>query len=103
MATGRARRELVAGLGKLDRHLGNATIEVVFDSDLADGRPMTVTESGVVVRFAEADVIADDVLVELAAVHGTASIVISDDREVRDRSARHGATVLWAKALAAWL
>ena len=49
------------------------------------------------------DVIADDVLVDLAAEHGATAIVISDDREVRDRSARHGATVLWAKALAAWL
>lgn len=103
MATGRARRELVTGLGKLDRHLGEVTIEVVFDSDLVDGRPITVTESGVVVRFADADVIADDVLVDLAAEHGSTAIVISDDREVRDRSARHGATVLWAKALAAWL
>ncbi|MEA3511637.1 MAG: hypothetical protein U9R51_09400, partial [Actinomycetota bacterium] len=63
----------------------------------------TVTESGVVVRFAGVDVIADDVLVDLAAERGITAIVISDDREVRDRSARHGATVLWAKALATWL
>jgi predicted RNA-binding protein with PIN domain len=103
MASGRARRELIASLGKLDRHLGDATIEIVFDSDLADGRPITLTESGVVVRFAEAEVIADDVLVDLAVDYGSAAVVISDDREVRDRSARHGATVLWAKALAAWL
>lgn len=103
MATGRARRELVAGLGKLDRHLGDATIEVVFDSVLVDGRPVTVTENGIVVRFADVDVIADDVLVDLAADHGEKAIVISDDREVRDRAGRHGATVLWAKALAAWL
>ena len=103
MATGRARRELIAALGKLDRHLGDSTIEIVFDSDLADGRPITVTERGIVVRFAEPDVIADDVLVELAAEHGATAIVISDDREVRDRSARNGSTVLWAKALAAWL
>ncbi len=103
MATGRARRELVTGLGKLNRYLGDATVEVVFDSDLTDGRPVTVTESGVVVRFTDVEIIADDVLVELAAEHGATAIVISDDREVRDRSARHGATVLWAKALAAWL
>lgn len=103
MATPRARRELITGLGKLDRHLGDSGIEIVFDSDLADGRPITVTESGIVVRFAEAEVIADDVVVELAAEYGAAAIVISDDREVRDRSTRHGSTVLWAKALAAWL
>jgi hypothetical protein len=29
--------------------------------------------------------------------------VISNDRELRDRCARYGATVLWADALAAWL
>lgn len=103
MATGRARRELITALGKLKRHVGDATIEVVFDSGLADGRPTTLTESGVVVRFADAEVIADDVLVDLAADCGSAAIVISDDREVRDRSAHYGATVLWAKALAAWL
>jgi hypothetical protein len=103
MATGRARRELVTRLGKLDRHLGEATIEVVFDSDLIDGRPVTVTEGGVVIRFTDVEVIADDVLVDRAAEYGAAAIVISDDRDVRDRSARHGATVLWAKALAAWL
>ncbi len=103
MATARARRELITALGKLDRHLGDSTIEIVFDSDLADGRPITVTDRGIVVRFAGPDVIADDVLVELAAEHGATAIVVSDDREVRDCSARHGSTVLWAKALAAWL
>ncbi len=103
MATGRARRELVTTLGKLDRHLGDATIEIVFDSDLSDGRPITVTETGIVVRFADMERIADDVLAELAEKHGAAAIVVSDDRELRDRCARHGATVLWAKALAAWL
>lgn len=103
MATGGARRNLVASLGKLDRHLGAATIQVVFDSDLSDGRPLTVTENGVVVRFAEADVIADDVLVELAAEYGSGAVVVSNDRELRDRCARHGATVLWANALVSWL
>jgi hypothetical protein len=103
MATGRARRDLVAGLGKLRRHLGEAAVEVVFDSALSDGRPTSVTEDGIVVRFAAAEVTADDVLVELAAGHGAWAVVVSDDRELRDRCARHGATVLWAKALAAWL
>ncbi len=103
MADPRARRELIARLGKLDRHLGEAAIEVVFDSDLSDGRSLSVTENGIVVRFTEAEVIADDVLVELAAEHGATAVVISNDRELRDRCARHGATVLWARALAAWL
>ena len=103
MASGRARRALVARLGKLTRHLGDSAIEVVFDSDLDEGRSSTVTSTGIVVRFAQGDLIADDVIDQRAArLRGTA-IVVSDDREVRDRCAGYGATVLWAQALAAWL
>jgi TolA-binding protein len=103
MATGRARRGLIAVLGRLVRHLGSASVEVVFDSALQDGRAVSTSDAGVVVRFAPEELIADDVIVELADEHGTAAVVISDDREVRERSARHGATVLWAQALADWL
>jgi len=103
MATGRARRSLVASLGKLTRHLGDSTIEVVFDSDLDEGRPRTVSDTGIVVRFAQGDLIADDVIVERAARLRQAAIVVSDDREVRDRCTGYGATLLWAQALARWL
>ena len=103
MASGRARRALVARLGKLTRHLGDSAIEVVFDSDLDEGRSSTVTSTGIVVRFAQCELIADDVIDQRASqLRGTA-IVVSDDREVRDRCAGYGATVLWAQALAAWL
>ena len=103
MATGRARRSLVASLGKLTRHLGDSTTEVVFDSDLDEGRPSTESETGIIVRFAQGDRIADDVIVERAARLRQAAIVVSDDREVRDRCTGYGATVLWAQALAGWL
>ncbi len=103
MATGRARRSLIASLGKLTRHLGDSTIEVVFDSDLDEGRPRTVSDTGIVVRFAQGDLIADDVIVERAARLRQAAIVVSDDREVRDRCTGYGATLLWAQALARWL
>ncbi|MEN8235079.1 MAG: NYN domain-containing protein [Actinomycetota bacterium] len=103
MATARARKELVGALGRLERHVGNARIEVIFDSDLRDGRPVSVTDSGIVVRFAEEGVIADDVIVSLAAEHGGSVVVISDDREVRERCNVYGAAVLWSKALADWL
>jgi predicted RNA-binding protein with PIN domain/predicted nucleic acid-binding Zn-ribbon protein len=103
MATGRARRALVAGLGKLARHLGGSVIEVVFDSDLEDGRSSTVTEAGIVVRFAQGDLIADDLIVERTGTLREAAVVVSDDREVRDRCGEYGATVLWSRALAEWL
>ena len=103
MATGRARRSLVASLGKLARHLGDSVIEVVFDSDLEEGRSSSVTPTGIVVRFAQGDLIADDLIVERAEKLRDAAVVVSDDREVRDRCGGYGATVLWARALADWL
>lgn len=103
MATGRARKELVVSLGRLERHLGDGRVDIVFDSDLRDGRPISIADSGIVVRFAEEALLADDVLVHLAAELGASAIVVSDDREVRERCSAHGAAVLWAKALADWL
>lgn len=103
MATGRARRELTASLGKLSRHLGDSSVEVVFDSDLEEGRPKSVTSIGIVVRFAPGDLIADDVIARRVETLRHLAVVISDDREVRDLCGRLGATVLWARALAGWL
>ena len=103
IASGRARRRLVTSLGRLMRHLGSSSVIVVFDSDLEGGREETRSDDGVIVRYAPADRIADDVIVDLAADHGSAAVVISNDREVRERSTLHGATVLWARALADWL
>lgn len=103
MATGRARRDLVTALGRLVRHLGSSSVEVVFDSGLRDGRAVSRSDEGIVVRFAPEELIADDVIARIAEEHGAAAVVISDDREVRERSSRHGATVLWARALADWL
>jgi predicted RNA-binding protein with PIN domain len=76
---------------------------VVFDSDLEEGRSSSVTESGIVVRFAQGDLIADDLIVERAETLRNAAVVISDDREVRERCGGYGATVLWSRALAEWL
>lgn len=103
LASGRARRRLVTALGRLVRHLGSSTVVVVFDSALEDGRSTVTSDAGVVVQYAPADLIADDVIVDLAAEHGASTVVVSDDREVRERAGTHGATGLWAKALAAWL
>ena len=103
MATGRARRALIASVGKLTRHLGDSVIEVVFDSDLEEGRSSSVSVLGIVVRFAQGDLIADDLIVEHAEKLREAAVVISDDREVRERCGGYGATVLWSQALADWL
>jgi rRNA-processing protein FCF1 len=55
---------------------------------------------GVVVTFAPPGTSADDVIVRLAAVPGT--VVISNDREVRERATQAGALALWSEALVAW-
>lgn len=103
MASSRARRDLVVSLARLRRHLGDSRVEVVFDSRLRDGRPVAVSDSGIVVRFAEEGRLADDVLVDLAKEWGAGAIVVSDDREVRERAGANGAAALWAKSLAEWL
>ena len=102
MATGAARRDLITMLGRLLRFLRKGRVVAVFDSVLSDGRSATRDDSGVEVRFADAGSIADDAIVEMAADLGSRAVIISDDREVRERSDVHGATVLWSQALVSW-
>lgn len=102
MATGAARKELVGMLGRLLRSLRDGRVIAVFDSALGDGRPGLRDESGVEIRFTSAGIIADDVIVEMAADLGSGAVVISDDRDVRERSDDHGALVLWSSALIDW-
>lgn len=74
------------------------SLTVVYDS--AEGASVRRGPAGVAVRFTEPGVSADDVLVDLAAVPG--SVVISNDREVRERATAVGALALWSDALVAW-
>ncbi len=92
------RKRLVDRLGRFRRSLGRP-VEVVFDSSLHGGRE-TLVSDGVVVRFAPHDSTADD---EIAAIAGHGYVVVSNDREVRERAEDAGALVVWADALARWL
>lgn len=92
------RKRLVDRLGRFRRSLGRP-VEVVFDSSLEGGRE-TLVSDGVVVRFASHDSTADD---EIAAMAGGGYVVVSNDREVRERADEAGALVVWADALARWL
>ncbi|RPI20305.1 MAG: hypothetical protein EHM57_08305 [Actinobacteria bacterium] len=98
-----ARRNLIAGLGLLARTLAPASIVVVFDSALGGGREAVDAASGITVRFSPAASAADDVLAEEAEELGPGTVVISNDRGVRERTAPAGALVLWSDALVAWL
>ena len=74
------------------------SVTVVYDSSIEGSRTGGV--AGVAVHFAPPGTTADDVIVGMAATAGT--VVISNDREVRERSERAGALSLWAEALVAW-
>jgi hypothetical protein len=73
------------------------TAVVMWDSRLSEDRRDV---AGAVVRFVPN---ADDALVaEAAAVAGDV-VVITSDREVRERSEAVGAVGLWSQALLAWM
>ncbi|HHC09200.1 MAG TPA: hypothetical protein ENK55_10870 [Actinobacteria bacterium] len=93
-----ARERLVVRLGRLARRYDRPVL-VVFDSSI-DGRDATVGPGPVEVRFSPADASADDVI---AAEAGPGDVVISNDRDLRERAEERGALVLWADALVAWL
>ncbi len=95
-----ARREVARRLAKLARRAGGGAVLVVFDSAQQGERAV---RSGrlVDVFFAPSHQSADDAIVERVAVPGT--IVVSNDRELRERSETKGALVLWSDALVAWL
>lgn len=97
---GEVRSKLEPHLRRLKSIGGPAmTVTVVWDSSVdqqGSRRP-----GGLDVRFAPAGIPADDVVVEIAAA-SPRCVVITNDREVRERSERKGALALWSDALVAW-
>jgi len=99
-----ARRELVVAIGRFKRAIGNAEVSVVFDSALAGGRERYCSPDAVIVEFSPPGRTADDVIVERA--YGASArrvVVVSNDRDVRERAHLTGALPIWCDALAAWL
>jgi predicted RNA-binding protein with PIN domain len=103
-SSGDLRRQLVAGVGRLRRRsIAPHRIVVVFDSVEMEAGESEVAPGGVEVRFTAAHLIADDEIVALAAGTSGPVVVVSNDRELRDRAEAEGALTLWGTALAAWL
>ena len=75
------------------------SVAVVYDSSIEGSR--SGGAAGVMVHFAPPGVTADDLIVKMAATPGT--VVISNDRAVRERAEALGALALWAEALVAWV
>jgi hypothetical protein len=95
-----ARREVEQRLSKLARRAAGGSLLLVFDS-AQEGERAVRAGRLIDVFFAPSFQSADDVIVERAADPGT--IVVSNDRELRERSEARGALVLWSDALVAWL
>lgn len=95
---GRHRVETIATA--LRRHTG-AKVMVVFDAVDIEGRRRRETDLGVEIVFSR-DRSADDEIVDIAGAHDARTVVVTDDRELRERVAQRGASVLWSRALADW-
>ncbi len=99
-----ARKRLNEGLRRLRRVTrADHRIVVVYDSTKAPTAP-TVWDGQVEVRFTADATIADDAIVAmLAAGEVIAPVVVTDDRELRERAEAYGALTLWSRPLADWI
>ena len=93
-------RERVVTLGRMLARAG-CPVTVVFDARDVEGRERFEATGGVTVRFSSGQT-ADDFIVAEAHHRGGAIAVITNDRELRERSAAEGAVVVWSDALIAW-
>jgi len=78
-----------------------AEVIVVFDAAGVDGRGTYRGDLGVSIRFSTQQS-ADDLIVALVE-RGTRSVVVSNDRELRERAEALGALAIWADALVGWI
>lgn len=92
-----ARNEVLVRAAAL-RRMADAEVVVVFDAIGVEGRDRFDTDSGVGVRFAQ-ERSADEEIVQIVEDARVGTVVVSNDREVRDHSGAHGAVVLWSDAL----
>lgn len=93
-----ARQRLVGSLARLRRlATGPLAVTCFFDTALS-GEDLAV--AGVTVRFVGD---ADRALAETAEKGGGEVVVVTSDREVRERCQQQGAVGLWSEAMAEWM
>ncbi len=92
------RRRLEDALRRLWR-TAEGPLRIVVFYDTSD-TPDVISTPGVTVRYVPS---ADDALVAAAADADLDAVVVSSDREVRERSEAVGAFTLWSSALAGWV
>jgi hypothetical protein len=97
----RAGRETALAIsGRLVR-MTDARVLVVFDAPGVHGRDVYTSDFGAEVRFSR-EGSADDTIVQEAASQPNGTVVITNDREVRERASAVGALAIWSDALIAW-
>ncbi len=98
------RRRLIGELERLVRAMrANHRVVVVFDSSLEAADEPGPTPGGVEVRFATSAETADDEIVSMTTELSGRAVVITNDRELRERVGQPGALALWGSALADWI
>lgn len=101
---GVVRRTLLDHVDRLDRLAMTAhRIVVVFDSDQVTTEAPGLDPGGIEVRFATETANADDDIVDLVAALSSPAVVITNDRDLRERVEAHGALALWASAFVEWV
>ncbi len=98
-STADARERLVARLARI-RRMAMAVLRVIVVFDTRNEPSSGRRRGGIEVRFAAS---GDDEVVRLSESIGGTVVVVSNDREVRERSAAVGALTIWSAAVAEWL
>lgn len=102
--SGEARQRLIAELERLLRHARAAHgVTVVFDSSLDEEAHPAETAGGVEIVFATSSDNADEAIVARTAALDGRCVVITNDRELRERVDVEGALALWGTALVEWM
>jgi len=98
-----ARRKLLKQLDRFDRLAAvSHRIIVVFDSEEPGPHGAPAGPIGLEVRFATEAPSADDAIVDLVGSLAPPVVVVTNDRELRERVERYDALALWSTALADW-
>ncbi len=82
---------------------GRPRVVLVYDSGQTGVTTRDPGLSGIEILFTCTGHSADDEILSLAADLGTAAVVVSSDRRVREGAEESGSLGLWSESLAAWI
>ncbi len=82
---------------------GRPRVVLVYDSDQTGVTTRDPGPSGIEIRFTHTGHSADDEILAEAADLGTAAVVVSTDRRVREGAEEFGSLGLWSESMAEWI